>query len=68
MVNNDLTLGQQELPSTGTGDLGQSSILGQTGLQDALELTSTNLDQQILNNQVNINSVSVSDTRIGRYK
>lgn len=53
-MDNDLTLVQQDLTSGATTDLGQSSILGQTSLQDPLELTGTNLDQQILNQQVEL--------------
>ena len=49
-VDSDLTLVQQDI--TSAASLGQSSILGQTGLQDPLGLSSTNLDQQILNQQV----------------
>lgn len=51
-VDNDLTLVQQELNSATSADLSQQSILGQTGLQDPLGLSGSNLDQQILNQPV----------------
>lgn len=54
-VDSDLTLVQQELnqsSSIAQTDLGQQSILSQAGLQDALGLTSSNMDANILNQQV----------------
>ncbi|XP_052818114.1 zinc finger protein 236-like [Mya arenaria] len=51
-VDNELSLVQHD-PNTSmaSADLGQSTVLGQTGLQD-LGLTSTSLDQQILGQQM----------------
>ena len=54
-VDNDLTLVQQDLNQTTVmtqPDMTQQTILTQAGLHDALGLTTTNIDQQLLNQQV----------------
>ncbi|XP_060591556.1 zinc finger protein 236-like isoform X2 [Ruditapes philippinarum] len=53
-VDSDLTLVQQDLNQTssmGQTDLGQQSILSQAGLHDALGLTNSTIDSNILNQQ-----------------
>ena len=54
-VDSDLTLVQQDLSQTSTigqTDLGQQSILTQAGLHDALGLSNTTIDSNILTQQV----------------